>query len=171
VRRTVDPLGIVLKGSIWYLVAAFDGWDVVFRVSRMRTATLLEETATVPAGFDLSAFWESWVRELTDQRDPGEIRVRLRVDERDASELPRRLGEATRHQIVEAAGEKTGALELEVVFDSVDDAKASLLGLGTTVEVLAPLDLRAQLAQTAAGVARLYAGSTQGSWAFTGGSS
>src|SRR2546423_3405248 len=40
-ERLVDPLGLVAKGSAWYLVAAVDGVPRSYRVSRGTQATLL----------------------------------------------------------------------------------------------------------------------------------
>src|SRR6266705_3187878 len=36
VERLVDPLGLVAKGSIWYLVAAIEGEFRTYRVSRIK---------------------------------------------------------------------------------------------------------------------------------------
>src|SRR5215510_1210258 len=44
VERTVDPLGLVAKGSTWYLFARTGRGMRTFRVSRIMEATLLDET-------------------------------------------------------------------------------------------------------------------------------
>ena len=59
-ERVVDPLGVVLKGGIWYLVArvaAVDGQLRTYRVSRVAEAELLEERFERPHGFDLAGYW------------------------------------------------------------------------------------------------------------------
>src|SRR5262245_37673257 len=43
VERVADPLGLVAKGNIWYFVAAIEGEVRTYRVSRVRSATLLDE--------------------------------------------------------------------------------------------------------------------------------
>ena len=59
VEREVDPLGLVAKGSAWYLVAGV-GDDVrTYRISRMSSAEALDQRCVVPEGFDLAAFWET----------------------------------------------------------------------------------------------------------------
>ena len=57
VRRRLDPLGLVLKGSTWYLVALARDPDGIrtFRVGRVVAATTLDEPADRPADFDLAA--------------------------------------------------------------------------------------------------------------------
>ena len=61
VELTVDPLGLVAKGGVWYLVAAVAGDVRSYRVSRVRAARLSEESASRPEGFDLAAFWAASV--------------------------------------------------------------------------------------------------------------
>src|SRR5439155_17198863 len=58
-ERVLDPLGLVAKGSIWYLVAQIDGDVRSYRVSRVREVTILEERFARPEDFDLEQFWES----------------------------------------------------------------------------------------------------------------
>src|ERR1051325_7154818 len=57
----VDPLGLVAKGGVWYMVAAVGGDARSYRVSRVRAARLSEEAAARPEGFDLAAFWDASV--------------------------------------------------------------------------------------------------------------
>ena len=55
-RRLLAPLGLVLKGGTWYLVALSKGEPRTFRVSRVED-TVLQGTFDRPADFDLAAFW------------------------------------------------------------------------------------------------------------------
>src|SRR5262245_3409947 len=57
VERVVDPLGLVAKGSVWYLVAAIDGDIRNYRVSRVYEAEMTGQTFTRPESFDLAAKW------------------------------------------------------------------------------------------------------------------
>ncbi len=57
VERTVDPLGLVAKGKVWYLVAGIEGEIRTYRISRVQAATVLDEACERPADFDLGAFW------------------------------------------------------------------------------------------------------------------
>lgn len=51
VSRTLGPLGLVLKGGVWYVVAAVDGQIRTYRASRVVGATLLDEPVDRPEGF------------------------------------------------------------------------------------------------------------------------
>lgn len=59
VERTIDPLGLVVQGSTWYLVAAIEGSTRTYRVSRLRDVAILDEPADRPADLDLAAVWAS----------------------------------------------------------------------------------------------------------------
>src|SRR5205814_5195481 len=58
VQRTIDPLGLVLKGGAWYLVARRSGGMRDYRVSRVAGVRALEQRCEPPAGFELAAFWD-----------------------------------------------------------------------------------------------------------------
>src|SRR5215475_12295332 len=53
VEREVDPLGLVAKGSVWYVVAAIDGDIRNYRVSRVLEAEMTGQSFIRPQAFDL----------------------------------------------------------------------------------------------------------------------
>src|SRR5579875_1004331 len=57
VERLLDPLGLVAKGSSWYLVGRTDDSIRTYRVSRIAGVELLTETFERPEGFDLAGYW------------------------------------------------------------------------------------------------------------------
>src|SRR5215470_6233614 len=77
VERVADPLGLVAKGSVWYFVAAIEGEMRTFRVSRVRTATLLSDPCLRPLDFDHAAYWEHSTAEFAASfpRYPATVRV------------------------------------------------------------------------------------------------
>lgn len=58
VERLISPLGLVAKGSVWYLVGAVDGQVRTYRVSRIAKAEVLDEAAPIPVEFNLAEYWE-----------------------------------------------------------------------------------------------------------------
>jgi serine phosphatase RsbU (regulator of sigma subunit) len=67
VERTVDPLGLVAKGSTWYLVAGTPDGFRTYRVSRIQKARLLDMPSKPPANFDLTAHWKSSMEQFQDE--------------------------------------------------------------------------------------------------------
>jgi len=58
VERLLNPLGLVAKGSVWYLVASIDETVRSYRVSRITHAEILNEPALIPSDFNLANYWE-----------------------------------------------------------------------------------------------------------------
>lgn len=136
-ERTVDPLGLVAKGSTWYLVANTSEGFRTFRVSRIENALVLETASERPPGFDLVTHWKTSTDQLRESRK--RYAVTLRVESGHADRLamwrcttPRA---ATRPQ-------PDGWVVREVDFDDEEQACFVALGLGPRAEVLAPAALR-----------------------------
>jgi predicted DNA-binding transcriptional regulator YafY len=68
VQRTIDPLGLVLKGGAWYLIARRSAGMRVYRVSRVAAVRALPDAFERPAGFELETFWEEWSRAFEQSR-------------------------------------------------------------------------------------------------------
>ena len=140
VKRTLDPLGLVLKGGAWYLVARRSAGMRVYRVSRFASVRIRDDGFERPEGFELAAYWDEWSRSFEASLRRVEVRVR-------ASELVRRFLPA------DLRGEDG---EYVVGFESLEDAFRELLKFGPDAEVLEPPELRERIARTATDVAALY---------------
>jgi predicted DNA-binding transcriptional regulator YafY len=141
VQRTLDPLGLVLKGGAWYLVAHRSAGMRVYRVSRFVSVRVRDETFERPDGFDLAGFWDEWSRTFEASRP--RVEVTLRASELALRHLPRDL--------------QGGDGIFTVGFENLDEAFRELLKFGPDAEVLEPPELRARIAGAAAEVAELYA--------------
>jgi len=141
VQRTLDPLGLVLKGGAWYLVARRSAGMRVYRVSRFASVRVRDEGFQRPEDFELAPFWEEWSRTFEQSLPRVEVKVR-------ASELARRF--------LPADQQGDGGVYV-VGFQSLEIAFRELLKFGPDAEVLEPPQLRRRLAATAREVAALYA--------------
>jgi predicted DNA-binding transcriptional regulator YafY len=157
ITRRTQPLGLVVKGGIWYLAALAGGEMRVYRVARLRRVAVTRRRFERPHGFDLAAFWSRWSSDFI-ARIP-EYRVLLRVSRRGVAILPRVFGDRMRAALEAAGPPRANGLTLSYTFDTREDACGSVLGLGTLVEVLEPAELREDVRRMAAAVARLYGGS------------
>jgi predicted DNA-binding transcriptional regulator YafY len=140
VRRTLDPLGLVLKGGAWYLVARRSAGMRVYRVSRFASVRVREDGFARPEGFDLASYWEESSRAFETNRPRIEVKVR-------ASEL------VVRHLPRDTRGEDG---VFAVGFENLEEAFRELLRFGPDVEVLEPTELRERIAGSALEVASLY---------------
>ncbi|GAB88858.1 helix-turn-helix transcriptional regulator [Gordonia rhizosphera] len=55
--RTLDPVGLVVAGDVWYLVANSQGVERIYRVSRMSDVEVLDEPAQRDDEVDLEQAW------------------------------------------------------------------------------------------------------------------
>ena len=144
VSRRLDPLGLVLKAGIWYLVARRRGEERVYRVSRIVSARERADDCTRESDFDLPATWARHSESFERSRPRIEVVVRVPRSQARYFRGARVLEEGDRPTVV-------------AQFDGLDNAFHSLLGYGPEAEVLAPQALRLRIATAAAETAALYA--------------
>jgi predicted DNA-binding transcriptional regulator YafY len=160
VERRVAPLGLVLKGGVWYLVGQADGQTRTYRVSRVRSVERTDARFERPTDFDLAAFWtESTAAyeasvprtELTLRADPGRLEM-----VRDA------VGEAAWHGAERLpVSDPDGWLHLRLRMDWPHEVAQRLLALGDAAEVLEPAELRDAIAAGARAILARYGASTE----------
>ncbi|MCI3278106.1 helix-turn-helix transcriptional regulator [Streptomyces cylindrosporus] len=150
--RTVDPLGLVAKAGVWYLVARSGPDTRAHRASRITQAESLPTAFTRPPDFDLTAFWTTWTTEFEASLD--QLPVTVSLSPAGLAALPAVLGDPTAS--ARATPDPDGRHRLTLHFDSPTAACRRLLAFGPDVEVLEPADVRAELAETARRTAALY---------------
>ena len=148
--RDVDPLGLVYKAGIWYLVGHCLRREALrtFRVGRIEAVEELGIPRAEYPDFDLGRYWEQ-SRAQVELR--GHCPVVLRVSPCAMEALLNR-----QVSIVRSVRHADGAHECEVDFDSYDWAVSFVLGFGPGLEVLAPPEVRAAVARAAAATAALH---------------
>jgi predicted DNA-binding transcriptional regulator YafY len=156
VERVVDPLGLVLKGGVWYLVGRADDSLRTYRVSRILDLELTAEGFERPEDFDLAEYWERSVAAYQDGLPSFEAVVRVGPGARDRLELA--LGAGETRAALAGAGEPddAGWLTLRLRLEDMWRAVPQLLMLGPEAEVVAPPDLRSEVAASAREMARRY---------------
>ncbi len=155
VERTLDPLGLVLKGGIWYLVAAVKGAARTYRVSNIQEMQTLDATFTRPRRFNLARYWSEWSKDF-------EARLLKEHATIEVSPTGRRLlrdTNAAAHEALTTDNEPCkpeGWRRARVPIESVDLAARQFLLLGAEVKVIDPPALRTAIAEEAKKVAALY---------------
>jgi predicted DNA-binding transcriptional regulator YafY len=136
----VDPLGLVVKNSIWYLVAGTAAGQRTFRVSRVRSLQLTTEPSARPDDFDLAQAWSSILTTVDAQRTP--VRVRVRAGPTIIDVLRYIFG----NRVGEGVEQSDGRIEVELRAQSELMVARQLAGFGDGLEVVAPESVRAHLA-------------------------
>jgi predicted DNA-binding transcriptional regulator YafY len=156
VERVLEPLGVVLKGGTWYLVARRDGEVRTYRVARIVTAELLDERFERPESFDLPSYWTE--SSAAYEREVPRLEVVVRVDPEFVGELHDHVGGAsmaTAERIDEPDAEGWTRLRLRMTYPR--EAPARLLGMGSHLEVLDPPDVRQRVVALARGALARHA--------------
>jgi len=152
VEREVDPLGLVAKGSAWYLVAAVDGDVRSYRISRISHAEVLDQPASVPVDFDLATHWQQSTTAFKSAlpnyvakfRVAPDAFLRLRFAGRFA-----RVNEPTHT-------DEHGWKHVAVGFDVEEMACEYALSFGSKLEVIEPRSLREKVIAAAKEVVNFY---------------
>lgn len=157
VERTLEPLGVVLKAGVWYVVANVPAREEprTYRASRVLAARTLDDRFERPAGFELAAYWQAWTQRLQRVLFHGEATVRFAPR---AVELSFLLGPVV-GRVIRAAAERPdpdGWVTAVIPIESVEHALHDLLRFGPDAEVLEPQQLRARITGAARGLVRLY---------------
>ncbi|MBN9317557.1 MAG: YafY family transcriptional regulator [Devosia sp.] len=153
--RVIEPLGLVLKGGIWYVVAQREGNIRTYRLSQIQALGPTGETFTRPKDFDLPSHWVEATRQF--ERDIYVGTARVRASERGRRKL-RDLSDTVR-QAIEAltvTPDADGWAEFDVPIEEIGWASHELTRIGGDVEVLGPPELRARVVQNVLTMARLY---------------
>ena len=164
-ERLVAPYGLVAKEGEWYLVgvSSAEGGDRlrVFKVAELVEVRSTGETFTRPAGFDLEDAWRTWCDHIREER--GRYVVTAQVSPQMYVDLPLYLSEHLEEGQDQPWGESAQNTAAETAwrpvmlhFDSLEEARTKLLGLGAGIEVMTPIALRRSLLDYAQQVVKRY---------------
>lgn len=155
-QRKLGPLGLVLKGGIWYLVAQSGKAVRTYRVSAIFDAEIVEEAFARPDGFDLPSYWQRASREYEAGLyfETAEVRLSPKGFERLEA-----LGPTVMDAASATAGkpDREGWVRATLPIESVDTGVRDLLRLGPEIEILGPPALRRAMADTLAVMQRRHA--------------
>jgi predicted DNA-binding transcriptional regulator YafY len=152
--RTVDPLGIVCKQTVWYLIAQTSAGMRTYRVSRMRDVVVLALQFERPAKFDLAAYWKQTTAKLRDQKQNVSATIALSPEAVLSIDRWCPMTALPNHPTQSPLQKDWRVYEVE--FESYQQARFVILGLGPRAIPLAPnalckeisTDLNQMLAQS-----------------------
>jgi predicted DNA-binding transcriptional regulator YafY len=154
--RVVRPLGLVLKGNAWYVIADDRrGTRRMFRASRIRVADVLPHQFDRPDEFDLAATWAEQKANFAAAIPKYPVEVRVSPQ---GTSLLGLLQEATPFLPLpdDVPVDDDGWIGLSLTFERPESAARLLLQLGGHIEVLAPTELRSIMTETAAALSTMY---------------
>jgi len=148
-ERIVNPLGLVARGSAWYLIAIRDGESRTYRVSRIREAAVMDTAGQRPADFNLAAHWE---------RSAVEFRERLPQYRATFCAEPHLMAwiryRGWRLEEETAEGDR---VRIRLRFDAEEEALQFALSFGGDIEIVEPSELREKTLHAARAAVARYA--------------
>jgi predicted DNA-binding transcriptional regulator YafY len=150
-QRLVDPLGLVVKGVTWYLVAHAPKGLRTYRVSRMESVSVLAATFERPRNFDLAKHWKASTTELQGRRKP--FYAVIAMDEASAQSI--KTWCAT-EPVERKRNLPNGWRTLRIEFENEGQARFFVLGLGPRAQALEPASLRTRVLEEAKAIVREY---------------
>jgi predicted DNA-binding transcriptional regulator YafY len=153
VKRLLSPLGLVAKGSVWYLVGAVDGHVRTYRVSRISQAEVLDEVVPIPLDFNLAQYWEQSASTL--KSSTPKYLATFWV----SPAIVLRLGFAGRFARVRETDETDarGWKKVQVGFDVEEMACEYAVSFGPNLEVIEPETLREKVIAMTRATLEFYA--------------
>ncbi|MBL8310035.1 MAG: WYL domain-containing protein [Burkholderiales bacterium] len=159
----IEPLGIVLKGGHWYLVAqpalsesgatpTHPAAPRIFKVASMTQCVVQDATFARPDAFDLAAWWSAALQRF--ERDLRPLTATVRATATGCSALAELGAFAATAVATSESADGSGDRVVELPIESIERGALLLLGLGPEVTVLAPAALRRRLHELALDVAR-----------------
>jgi predicted DNA-binding transcriptional regulator YafY len=147
VSRRLEPHGLVLKAGVWYVVARCGGTFRTYRVDQIADASSCEMTFDPEPGFDLEAYWMSYLADFQRFLHAGAAVIRLSPDG------TRRMRGLLSSEVVTAVGaagvfDPDGWVRARVPIESASQALADFLRLGADLEIVEPAELREQAIRT-----------------------
>jgi len=142
--RTVDPLGIVCKQTVWYLIAQTSAGMRTYRVSRMRDVVVLALQFERPAKFNLAAYWKQTTAKLRQQSQTVSITIALSPEGVLTINRWCPMTALPNHPAQSSLQKDWHVYEVE--FESYQQARFVILGLGPRAIPLAPNALCKEIA-------------------------
>lgn len=138
----VDPLGLVVKGGEWYLLAQKETGRRVYKVASVLGARSLEESSFMPAEFDLARAWAEQVTRFEDNlfTSSASLVVHAEAENRFA-----RFGSKALEALRRAPREEDGSRRVEIPIETEENFAAEVLAFGSTIEVVGPASLKEKI--------------------------
>lgn len=150
-EAVINPLGLVQRGVLLYLVATFEGFGDVrtLVLHRFAHAAVLSERSSRPGGFDLSKHIGKGILDF----GSGETIKLVAIFEEEAII---HLAESPLAEDQTLSAPRNGMVRVSATVKATPQLEWWLLGFGGRVEVLKPTGLRKRMIETAKALAARY---------------
>lgn len=153
-ERLVGPLGLVLQGTVWYLVAMNEDDEYrSFRVSRIRELESQTEPFARPDNFQLAAYWKQSKRQFKESLPKVHVQVLFHPSIRGRLSFTNKFV-----QSIDTAVSPTDdqMMSAQLSFNTEQEAVEYVLGFGGNMRLVQPEHLVEQIMEQARKVLEMY---------------
>ncbi len=145
----INPLGLVCKRSIWYLVADNDDIIKTYKVSSIVSAKQLDTAFVRPKDFHLKNFWLNSTRNFKSSIPKHNFTFKINPHIMD------QIKERAFITILEIV-EKESEIYIKISFDAIWQGVEFAFGYGKDIEILEPKEAISEIKKKAREVLELY---------------
>lgn len=135
----IDPLGVVLKAGVWYVIGMAKAKLRTFRVSKIQTLSISDASFAYPSDFNLAQHWRTELDRFESGLRP--LKASLSVSPLGLKRITEKGAYAARAVTQAAAAGKDGWAQIELPIETIEQAALLLLSIGPEFDVLAPAEL------------------------------
>ena len=137
----LSPHTLIAAQNQWYLIAQRKDFYRIYPLSQLVNIKKTDQIFTRAADYDAYPLWEHWLS--TQEKISPCFWVMLFIHNKMLDYFFARFG--LPHKLIETTDAPGGWQKIQVKFDSLDHARMILLGMGGSVKVIEPLELRLTL--------------------------
>lgn len=154
-EKTVKPYGLVAKAGEWYLVCDDDICIRVYELSTILETRLTGDEFTRIDEFNLGEFWTDWCKRQKELHPLITVTILLSplLNRYLSYDLDR---DFIKRIISRERPDSKGRVKAELFFDTFEEARTYLLGMGNSIEVLEPKVLRLSIVDYARQITEMY---------------
>ncbi|WP_017473101.1 helix-turn-helix transcriptional regulator [Amphibacillus jilinensis] len=152
IEREVEPIGLVAKGSTWYLIASANGDFRSYKASRVQSATIASETFSRPADFDLAHYWRESTQRFIKSLPKYEVDVEISPSTIQRIKFTGRFVQVLK---IDSPLENDW-IPAKLSFDTEQEAKEYILGFGNQIRIIQPKALKQSIYDMAKAVMDFY---------------
>ncbi|UCD09204.1 MAG: WYL domain-containing protein, partial [Dehalococcoidales bacterium] len=154
--RIVKPYSLVAKAGEWYLVCDDDIRIRVYELSSIIEARSTGEEFTRNDDFNLGEFWDKWCKRQKGFQSP--ISIKVLITPLLSRYLSYNLDRDFIQRIINRSEpDQNGFVQADLIFETFEEARTYILGMGNSIEVLEPESLRLSIMDYARQITETYA--------------
>ncbi len=148
-EAVLNPLGLVCKRSIWYLIAINEDIIKTYKVSSIESARLLDQAFIRPKDFDLRSYWHSSTKNF--KVSIPKHCFTFKVNPRILHQIKERP-----FITIQDITENEGGVYIKINFDAQWQGVEFAFGYGKDIEIIEPMEAIAEIKKKAEEVIGLY---------------